>query len=136
MQLDYAFIKDLLNTMQERDSHYMSVSSLAKEAKPKFEETDEDVYMDKFFGHLQVLKDCRVIEEVLGRNLGVVYQSNGTLAVSGCCVRLTALGYDLTKLLNKKGAIEKLKKATLKESVVFCEAFIVKSAEKIIDLMV
>ncbi len=133
MQIDYNFTKQILETMQKRQSHYISTATLREEAKPKYTDIDEDDYVDLFYGHLRLLKDEGLIEEVFGQNLGISHTHNGDIDVSGCYIRLTSKGYNFKKFLNKDGAIERLKKFTLTEGVKIGEAIITNSISDYIN---
>lgn len=54
--------------MQEKDSHFVNVSHLLEDVKQEYEEIDSETFKDLFCGHLYLLKDNKVIEEVLGKN--------------------------------------------------------------------
>ena len=69
MQIDYYLIKRLLNVMQPKESHFISISKLLEEAKPEFEEMQKNDYINQVYGHLQLLKD----EE------GRILETNATL---------------------------------------------------------
>lgn len=124
MQIDYNFTKRILNTMEKQKSHYISVSTLISESKPEYEDIDKDEYIDLFYGHLHLLKDTGIIEEVLGQNLGIKYSLNNQLSINGCYIRLTSRGYDFLKVLSKDGFIEKFKKCTITECIKIGEAVI------------
>ena len=117
MQIDYYLIKRLLNVMQSKESHFISISKLLEEAKPEFEEMPKNDYINQVYGHLQLLKDEEVIKEVLGTNLGISYTANGDMQISGCYIRMTSKGYDFLKTLNKNNMLEKLKNFTLNEAL-------------------
>lgn len=125
MQIDYNFIKRILNVIQKRESHFISVSKLLEDAKPQYEEIEKEIYLDLFYGHLHLLKDDGVIEEVLGQNLGCHYSLNNGISCGGCFIRLTSKGYDFIKVLNKEGFTEKFKKLTINESIKVTEAILI-----------
>ena len=122
MNIDYDFIKRILNTMQKQESHYISVSKLLEDAEPEYLEINKNDYLDLFYGHLHLLKDNKVIEEVLGQDLGCSYTINSGIRTGGCFIRLTSKGYDFIKILNKDGLTEKLKRLTVNESIKVAEA--------------
>ncbi len=133
MKLDYAYLKQLLNAIQAKQSHFVNVMSLAQELKDTRLNIDEDDYYDKFYGHLFLLKDNRAIEEVYGHNLGVQYTADENVNCSDSFIRLTSSGYDFMTLLNKEGIADKIKKFTLSSGIYAGKIAAEKAIEKVID---
>lgn len=122
MQLDVRLLRKILNTIQEKESHYTSVKDVLEDVKTDYEETDKETFKDLFYGHLLLLKDNKVIEEVSNTsNLGLGYNLNCHLITNPCLIRLTSIGYDYIKVLNKNDFIDKLKNLTLTEGLKFAE---------------
>ena len=133
MRIDYLFLKKMLTVITEKQSHIIDVLCLAEEMKQPHLAISDEEYLDKFYGHLQQLKDTGAIIELCGRDLGVHYLADGKINCSDCLIRLTAIGYDLAKLLDKKGFVDKLKQMTVSSAVFAAKAAAEKGIEKIID---
>ena len=110
MQINYRFLKKILNIMQTRQSHYISVQELMEDVRGLYPDTDKEEYTDLFFGHLYLLKDNEVVKELSETN-----------------IRLTSKGYDFAKVLNKNEILEKLKRFTLNEALHITNAVIANS---------
>lgn len=135
MQLNITFLKRILNAIKDRDSHYVSVSEVMECAKPEFEEIDKESYKDVFYGHLLLLRDNGVIENISGcDNLGISYTHKG-ITTTDCKIRLTSKGYDFSKVLNKEGITEKLKRLTLTESIKVGEYILFKGIDQIVNML-
>lgn len=134
MQLDIRLLKKILNKIQSKESHYTSVKNILEDVRPDYEELDKEIFKDLFYGHLLLLKDNKVIEEVSNTSsLGLGYNINGQLITNPCLIRLTSSGYDFIKVLNKDGFIEKLKNFTLKECLKFTEYALFEGAKNVIN---
>lgn len=134
MQLDIRLLRKILNTIQKKESHYTSVKNILEDVKTDYEEIDIETFKDLFYGHLLLLKDNKVIEEVSNTsNLGLGYNLNSHLITNPCLIRLTSVGYDFIKVLNKNGFIEKLKNLTLKECLKFTEYALFEGAKSVIN---
>lgn len=138
MRTDYIFIKRILNTMQDMESYVAEVRLLAEEVKSSIDGQDEDVYLNKFFGHLQLLKDNNAIEVLKGDGVGAVYNFNlkGYVSISGSLIRMTSKGYDLLNMLNKKGILEKLKDVTISGAIFASKEFATKTIENIVNKII
>lgn len=121
MKLDIRLLRRILNAIQKKDSHFVNVSHLLEDVKQEYEETDAETFKDIFCGHLYLLKDNKVIEEVPGEKLGISYGVNGHINTSGCFIRMTSSGYDYAKMLNKNGFADKIKNLTLTEGQKIAE---------------
>lgn len=122
MQLDIRLLKKILNTIKEKESHYTSVKNILEDVKADYDEIDKETFKDLFYGHLLLLKDNNVIDEVSNTsNLGLGYNINGQMITNPCLIRLTSIGYDFTKALNKNGFVDKAKSFTLTESLKFVD---------------
>lgn len=122
MQLDIRLLRKILNTIQEKESHYTDVKDILEDVKQDYEELDKETFKDLFYGHLLLLKDNKVIQEVSNTsNLGLGYNLNGKLIDNPCLIRLTSTGYDFIKMLNKNGFVDKAKTFTLTESLKLAE---------------
>ncbi|MBQ8677320.1 MAG: hypothetical protein IJ529_02485 [Alphaproteobacteria bacterium] len=122
MQIDYLFMRQMVNAMIAKDSHYINIEPLAMELRPQFATLDDEEYIDKFYGHLWLLKDNSVIEEMtLGQRMGISYATNRHITRTDCVIRLTAQGYDFAKLLNKNDALDKIKKMSIASVLVLCQ---------------
>ncbi len=131
MKLDIRLLRRILNTIQEKDSHYTSVKNILEDVKTDYEEIDKETFKDLFYGHLLLLKDNKVIEEVSNTlNLGLGYNINGQMITNPCFIRLTSSGYDYLKMLNKNGFIDKIKNLTLTEGLKIGEFLIVEYAKQ------
>lgn len=122
MQLDVRLLRKILNTIQEKESHFVSVAEVLDDVRQDYETIDKETFKDLFYGHLLLLKDNRVILEVSNTsNLGLGYGLNGHLNSYPCFIRLTSIGYDFIKILNKNEVIDKIKNFTLSECLKFAE---------------
>lgn len=135
MKLNARLIKHILSNIQEKESHYVSTKDIYDDIQPRYEEIDAEVFKDLFYGHLLLLKDNKVIEEVSKsvHNLGIEYSLNGQMVAYSCFIRLTSKGYDYIKVLNKSGFIEKLKNLTLTEGLKISEYALLKGVEHYIQ---
>lgn len=134
MQVDYLFISQIVNAMIAKDSHYINVEPLAMELRQKFVTLDDDEYIDKFYGHLWLLKDNKVIEEMTrGQCMGISYSTNRNITRTDCVVRLTAQGYDFAKLLNRNGVLDKIKKLSIASVLILCQKMAEIGVEKAFD---
>ena len=115
MKIDYLFLKQLCNLMIEHESYTISTLELLDELKD-LQKSIADID-DKYYRHLLLLKDCHVIEEVTGRNLGCSYLTNESMLRADCLIRLTLSGYDFSEMLNKRGFIEKVKKMSISSAL-------------------
>lgn len=115
MQLDIRFLRKILNTIQEKQSHYVLTTELFEDVSEFYDGMNREDYKDLFFGHLLLLKDNNVIEEIgSNNNLGIGYMANGISFVK-TKIRLTSTGYDFIKVLNQNGIVDKLKSYTITE---------------------
>lgn len=136
MKLDIRLLRRILNAIQEKESHFVSTSEILEDVKQDYEETDKEIFKDLFYGHLLLLKDNKVIEEVSHTsNLGIGYGLNGNIITSNCFIRLTSAGYDFLKVLNKNGFIDKIKNLTLTEGLKIGEFLIVEYAKQKISTL-
>lgn len=94
MKTDYLFLNRILTGISEKQSHIVDVLELSEEVKQPHLAIGNNEYLDKFYGHLQLLKDAGAIVELCGRDLGVHYLNDGKFNCSDCQIRLTAAGYD------------------------------------------
>ena len=94
MKTDYLFLNRILTGISEKQSHIVDVLELSEEVKQPHLAIGNDEYLDKFYGHLQLLKDAGAIVELCGRDLGVHYLNDGKFNCSDCQIRLTAADYD------------------------------------------
>lgn len=133
MKTDYLFLNRILTGISEKQSHIVDVLELSEEVKQPHLAIGNDEYLDKFYGHLQLLKDAGAIVELCGRDLGVYYLNDGKFNCSDCQIRLTAAGYDLAKLLEEKNFVEKLKKMTVSSVVFAAKAAAEKGIDKLFD---
>lgn len=126
MKLNYSVIKRILTTMQEKESHFISTLTLLEETKPEFQNIDESDYMDLIYGHLHLLKDNGLIQQLsVNSTLGIEYGYQGKMLISECFIRLTSKGYDFIKVLKHKNIIEKLKNYTLSEGLKITDAMLI-----------
>lgn len=137
MKLDIRLLRRILKTIQEKESYKVSIADILEDVKQEYEVIDKDTFKDLFYGHLLLLKDNKVIEEVSNTvNLGLGYNCNGGLVPHNCLIRLTSIGYDYLKILNKSGFVDKLKDFTLKEGLKFAEYALFESAKNAINNIV
>ena len=122
MKLDVRLLRKILNVIQEKESHYVSTSDIYEDIKSDYEYLEDEDFKDIFYGHLLLLKDNNVIEQMWGSdNLGISYTVNHHLNISGCYICMTSKGYDYLKSLNIKGKIENFTKCTLTEGLKLSE---------------
>lgn len=117
MQINYEFIKRILTAMVEQESYYIHTSKLIELAKSPYQELPIETYKNLFYGHLLLLKDNEVIEDLSSTKLGVQYNLNPPPSYYGCYIRLTSKGYDLFRALGTQGVLEKIKNVTLTEAL-------------------
>ena len=134
LKFDIKLTKRILNAIQEHESHYLLVSDILDIVKSDYEEIEKEDFKDLFYGHLFLLKDNDVIQEVLGENLGISYTINRKITKAACFIRLTSKGYDYIKILNKDGIVEKFKKYTLTESLKVGEYILLKGVEQFLNM--
>ena len=133
MKPDVRLIKNILNEIQEKESFYVSTTDLFQDLRAKYDHLEDEEFANLFYGHLFLLKDNNVIEETKGYNLGISYSLNGELVKAACFIRLTSLGYDYAKILNKNGMLEKFKNFTIKEGIILIQQMLLKYAENYIN---
>lgn len=127
MQLNIRFFKKILNIMQEKQSHYIFTTDLLEDVREECPEINREDFNDLFFGHLLLLKDNKVIEEIGGNdNLGIAYFEKGIHYVK-TKIRLTSKGYDFIKVLNQNGIVDKLKHYTITECLKIVDIVIANS---------
>lgn len=82
MQIDYIYIKEILTAIRDGETFFINREGL-KDAL----NIDAPAKLDKFLGHLSLLEDFGVIEEL-----------------SSDIFRMTAKGYDFLDMLNNDSA--------------------------------
>ena len=108
MKLDYAFLKDILKALEERQSSLCANTELAQAV---FIDQKNDEQLDKFSGHLNILNDigcvdCNVPD--LGYHLNL--NSGGFWTIHVANIRLTNVGYEFLDILNEDTVFNKVKK--------------------------
>lgn len=132
MQLDIRFLRKILNTIQEKQSHYVLTTEIKEDVRELYEYLNSKDYTDLFAGHMRLLQDNNIIEEVTGNNtLGIQYNVNG-INIKPCKIRLTSKGHDFIKVLNKNGIVDKLKNFTVTECLHFVNCAIEESIKNLI----
>ncbi len=86
MQIDYDFIKRILIAMVEQESYYIHTSKLIELAKSPYQELSIETYKNLFYGHLLLLKDNDVIEDLNSAKLGIQYNLNPPPSYYGCYI--------------------------------------------------
>lgn len=132
MKVDYVFLKDLLNEMQSCDSFMIQTDELISFLYSDAKYTSEDEFMDKFFGHLNLLADVGAIEALVGNNFGATYSLN-KLSYHSAVIRLTSQGNNFAETLNNKHFFEKIKKMTIGISFELCKDILMDTARQLIS---
>ena len=103
MKLDYKFIKQLLEVMENYDEHQITMEKLMDFMAIN----DENV--DKFAGHIKILVDYNCLD-ASSMDLGFKFSINGSLTInSGERYRLTARGYEFLDILKQDTIFNKIK---------------------------
>lgn len=103
MKLDYKFIKQLLETMENYEKPQITMGDLMS-AMSINEERE-----DKFFGHISILADYNCIDSS-SSNFGFKYGYGGNLTInSSAMYRLTARGYEFLDVLKQDKILNKIK---------------------------
>lgn len=125
MTIDYVYLKRILNKMRDMQSFMVDMDILADTMCSTTDDTE------RFYGHMLLLCDCGAIEQLTGHNLGITYGPDGIAQRNNCTVRLTAHGYEIAELLNKNGALEKLKRLSISTVGEIAKALVQQVATKI-----
>lgn len=103
MKLDYKFIKQLLEAMENYDEHQITMEKLMNFMAIN----DENV--DKFIGHIKILADYDCID-TSSSEMGFRYGIDGCLSINGGSrYRLTARGYEFLDILKQDTIFNKIK---------------------------
>ena len=103
MKLDYKFIKQLLEAMENYDEHQICLGNLMKIV------SINDENEDKFIGHIKILADYDCID-TSSSEMGFRYGIDGSLSINGGSrYRLTARGYEFLDILKQDTIFNKIK---------------------------
>lgn len=126
MKLDYKFIKQLLETMENYDKHQISMRNLINSVSI----TDESE--DKFVGHMKILADYNCIDTLSG-DLGFSYGIDGNLSInSGERYRLTARGYEFLDILKQDTIFNKIKDHAISTAIEVGKSLLIESLSGLI----
>ncbi len=105
MNLDYVFLKQILDAMVQNDSHMMSSMQLVGmlDINP-----DDEAQVDKFIGHIRILNDEAHIA-CNAQNLGFDEWIDGSVRFDAD-YRITSRGYAFLDVLNDKKILNKIRK--------------------------
>lgn len=106
LKLDYQFTKQILLTMENYESHKISLNDLRKELL-----LDADVASyDKLEGHIKLLEDNKYVEFEIKE-----YKPNETFmkAWSSKTCRITSQGYEFLDILKNDTVLNKIKNFAL-----------------------
>ena len=103
MKLDYKFIKQILETMENYDGHQICLGNLMEII------SINDENEDKFIGHIKILADYDCID-TSSSEMGFRYGIDGSLSINGGSrYRLTARGYEFLDVLKQDKILNKIK---------------------------
>ncbi len=113
MKLDYQFIKEILITMEEYESHEIGAYDLWKKIGVMDEKHLFNSKMtDKFLGHIKVLDDQMFIE-CSDENYGILPACGHNLGTTNASFRITAQGYEFLDILKNDTIFNKIKNFAL-----------------------
>lgn len=107
MKLDYAFIKQILLTLEDNEEHIMELGKILDVLNIK-----EDKELDRFIGHVKVLGDNFYIEST-SRNYGIENYIGGMAINDNAMYRLTARGYEFLDILKNDTVFSKVKNLSI-----------------------
>lgn len=119
MKLDYDFLKKILETMEQEDSHLIPNTALAAAVGVDLEKEKQ---FDKFAGHIKILADERHIDcknEDLGFPKRLRMGNFQTVEY-----RMTERGYELLDMLKNKSAFNRMKNFSLSFAVEIGKAYL------------
>jgi len=117
MKLDYDYIKQILQVMQQQEAHqvtnYIIMSKLDAGMKVSVSDhvsstIDSPEQLDKFIGHIRILNDYNCID-CSTDSLGFRQMSNNNWTLAEVNYRLTAQGYEFLDILNDKTILNRIK---------------------------
>lgn len=112
MKLDYGFLKNILRSLQQNESHLMSLVSLARDVEI---DLTDDKQFDKFMGHIKLLAENFHVD-CANEDLSFTLTGDG-FDYCDTDYRLTGNGYELLDILQKDTVFNKIKQFSL--SVAF-----------------
>mgnify|MGYP006916026188 CR=1 FL=1 len=131
--IDYDFIRKLLREIVESETFYIEVDDLFNNLAKKFAEEDVDHFENIFYKSLFLTRDCGLIEEMAGKDLGFRVDIAKNVTKKDCIIRLTADGYLFYENLSKNGFMQKIKDLSLYVGVEMCKASAAKLVDDLID---
>jgi hypothetical protein len=123
MKIDYLYLRQIVNTLENNEKYEMSNIDIIKKININI---NNDLELDKFIGHIKILNDIGCIESI---NLDMGFRKNFSKDIS-CCetdYRLTAKGYEFLDLLMNDTVINKIKNFSISTALEIGKQFLIKS---------
>lgn len=109
MKLDYSYIKQILQIMEEYDSYQISSDILMQKMQViTSDDKIDDNRLDKFIGHIKLLADNGFIDSD-DNDLGFSYGCDYVPVVNIVMYRITSRGYEFIDMLKNDTVFQKIK---------------------------